>query len=136
MAKETYNHSYREVIDLISEDLGYQKGDKFNTFIVKKLKTLRENYADEVIADVVKNEGWKIRGKHFDKQYNKIAYYFAIIKNNISYYNKKYNEKKSFNEKIKLQNENNFIEEDIFSNSNNRENSGNKRDISSILEDF
>ena len=37
---------------------------------------------------------------------------------------------------IKLQNENNFIEEDIFSNSNNKENSGNKRDISSILEDF
>lgn len=136
MAKETYNHSYKEVVDLISEDLGYQKGDKFNTFIVKKLKTLRENYADEVIADVVKNEGWKIRGKHFDKQYNKISYYFAIIKNNISYYNKKYNEKKSFNEKIKLQNENNFIEEDIFSNSSNKENSGNKRDITSILEDF
>ena len=36
MAKETYNHSYREVVDLISEDLGYQKGYKFNKFIVKK----------------------------------------------------------------------------------------------------
>ena len=40
MAKETYNHSYKKNIDLISQCLGYEKEKGFNTFIVKKLKEL------------------------------------------------------------------------------------------------
>lgn len=136
MTKETYNHSYREVVDLISECLDYKKEDGFNTLIVKKLKDLRNQYPDEVIAETIKNEGWKIKGKIFDTQTHKISYFFAIIKNCIFYYNRKYNEKKIFNEKMKLQNENNFVEEDIIHVINNKEVSRNSRDISSILEDF
>lgn len=136
MTKETYNHSYREVVDLISECLDYKKDEGFNTLIVKKLKDLRNQYPDEVIAETIKNEGWKIKGKIFDTQTHKISYFFAIIKNTIFYYNRKYNEKKIFNEKMKLQNENNFVEEDIIHIINNKEVSRNSRDISSILEDF
>ena len=44
MAKETYNHSYKELVNLISEDLGYKKEDKFNTFIVKQLQKIRNEY--------------------------------------------------------------------------------------------
>ena len=65
MPKETYNHSYREVVDLISECLDYKKDEGFNTLIVKKLKDLRNQYPDEVIAETIKNEGWKIKGKNF-----------------------------------------------------------------------
>ena len=136
MTKETYNHSYREVVDLISECLDYKKDEGFNTLIVKKLKDLRNQYPDEVIAETIKNEGWKIKGKNFGTQIHKISYFFAIIKNTIFYYNRKYNEKKTFNEKMKLQNENNFVEEDIIHVINNKEVSRNSRDISSILEDF
>ena len=136
MPKETYNHSYREVVDLISECLDYKKDEGFNTLIVKKLKDLRNQYPDEVIAETIKNEGWKIKGKIFKTQTHKISYFFAIIKNTILYYNRKYNEKKTFNEKMKLQNENNFVEEDIIHVINNKEVSRNSRDISSILEDF
>lgn len=136
MTKETYNHSYREVVDLISECLDYKKDEGFNTLIVKKLKDLRNQYPDEVIAETIKNEGWKIKGKNFGTQTHKISYFFAIIKNTIFYYNRKYNEKKTFNEKMKLQNENNFVEEDIIHVINNKEVSRNSRDISSILEDF
>lgn len=136
MTKETYNHSYREVVDLISECLDYKKDEGFNTLIVKKLKDLRNQYPDEVIAETIKNEGWKIKGKIFGTQTHKISYFFAIIKNTIFYYNRKYNEKKTFNEKMKLQNENNFVEEDIIHVINNKEVSRNSRDISSILEDF
>ena len=136
MTKETYNHSYREVVDLISECLDYKKDEGFNTLIVKKLKDLRNQYPDEVIAETIKNEGWKIKGKIFEAQTHKISYFFAIIKNTIFYYNRKYNEKKTFNEKMKLQNENNFVEEDIIHVINNKEVSRNSRDISSILEDF
>ena len=88
MTKETYNHSYREVVDLISECLDYKKDEGFNTLIVKKLKDLRNQYPDEVIAETIKNEGWKIKGKIFDTQTHKISYFFAIIKNTIFYYNK------------------------------------------------
>lgn len=136
MTKETYNHSYREVVDLISECLDYKKDEGFNTLIVKKLKDLRNQYPDEVIAETIKNEGWKIKGKNFETQTHKISYFFAIIKNTIFYYNRKYNEKKTFNEKMKLQNENNFVEEDIIHVINNKEVTRNSRDISSILEDF
>ena len=126
MAKETYNHSYKELVNLISEDLGYKKEDKFNTFIVKQLQKIRNEYSDEVILETVKNEGWKIKNKIF----------VVIIKNNISFYNRKYNEKKAFNEKMKLQNENNFIDEEIISIVNEKTKINNDRDISSILEDF
>ena len=68
MAKETYNHSYKELVNLISEDLGYKKEDKFNTFIVKQLQKIRNEYSDEVILETVKNEGWKIKNKIFDTQ--------------------------------------------------------------------
>ena len=136
MATETYNKSYKEAVELISDDLGYKKGEKFNTLITKQLKLLRENYADEVIIETVKNEGWKIKNKTFDKQIGKILYYFTIIKNNISFYDKKYKENKVFNEKMKLQNKNNFVEEEIFIIASNKKEIKNDRDISSILEEF
>lgn len=136
MAKETYNHSYREVVDLIAQCLDYKKEDGFNTLIVKRLQRLRNDYPDEVILEVVKNEGWKIKNKKFDTETHKISYFFAIVKNNIFYYNRKYEEKKAFNEKMMLQNENNFVDEDIVTIVNSKEKVNNNRDISSILEDF
>lgn len=136
MAKETYNHSYKELVNLISEDLGYKKEDKFNTFIVKQLQKIRNEYSDEVILETVKNEGWKIKNKIFDTQNHKISYFFVIIKNNVSFYNRIYNEKKAFNEKMKLQNENNFVDGEIISIVNEKTKINNDRDISSILEDF
>ena len=120
MAVETYNHSYKEVVDLIVQCLDYRKEDGFNTLIVKKLQLLRNKVADEVIAEVVKNEGWKIKNKKFDTEAGKISYFFAILNNNISYYNRKHEEKKSFNEKMKLQNENNFVDEEIANIANNK----------------
>lgn len=136
MAKETYNHSYREVVDLIAQCLDYKKEDGFNTLIVKRLQRLRNDYPDEVILEAVKSEGWKIKSKKFDTESHKISYFFAIIKNNIFYYNRKYEEKKTFNEKMMLQNENNFVDEDIVTTVNSKEKVNNNRDISSILEDF
>ena len=136
MAKETYNHSYKKVVDLISECLDYHKEDKFNTFIVKRLQQLRNEYPDEVIEEAVKNEGWRIKRKTFDTEFHKISYFFAIIKNNIAYYNKKYNEKKALNDKMKTQNENNFIEEEVINYANSKQKIKNNRDISSILEEM
>ena len=136
MAKETYNHSYREIIDLISKNLGYKKEDGFNTFIGKKLKKIRNEYPDEVIFDTIKNEGWKINNKIFETQNHKISYFFVIIENNISFYNRKYNERKTFNEKMKIQNENNFVEEEFVDINNKKPKKNITRDISFILEDF
>ena len=136
MAKETYNHSYKKNVDLISQCLGYEKEKGFNTFIVKKLKELRIIYADEVIEETIVNEGWKIKNKEFSTEIQKISYFFAIIKNTIPFYNKKHLERKTFNEKIKIQNENNFVEEDIVEITNNKTKKINNRDISSILEEF
>ena len=62
--------------------------------------------------------------------------FFVIIKNNVSFYNRIYNEKKAFNEKMKLQNENNFVDGEIISIVNEKTKINNDRDISSILEDF
>ena len=104
--------------------------------IVKKLKELRNIYPDEVIIETIKNEGWKIKNKKFDTESGKIIYFFTIISNNISFYNKKYNERKIFNEKMKAQNENNFVAEDIIEFSNKKQNINNNRDISSILEEI
>lgn len=136
METKSYNHSYKEVINLITDCFNYKTGDKFNTLIVKKLKELRNIYPDEVIIETIKNEGWKIKNKKFDTENGKIIYFFTIISNNISFYNKKYNERKIFNEKMKAQNENNFVAEDIIEFSNKKQNINNNRDISSILEEI
>lgn len=136
METKSYNHSYKEVINLITDYFNYKTGDKFNTLIVKKLKELRNIYPDEVIIETIKNEGWKIKNKKFDTESGKIIYFFTIISNNISFYNKKYNERKIFNEKMKAQNENNFVAEDIIEFSNKKQNINNNRDISSILEEI
>lgn len=136
MAQETYNHSYKTIVNLISQCLDYEKEKGFNTFIVKKLKNLRDKYPDEVIEETVKNEGWRIKGRNFKNEYQKISYFFAIITNNIYFYNKKYLQKKTFNDNNKLQNENNFITEDITESIKNKTTKNNSRDISSILEDF
>ena len=136
MAKETYNHSYRETVDEIAKCLDYKKENGFNTLITKRLKELRELYADEVIKETVINEGWRIKNKKFDTEAHKISYFFAIIKNNIYFYDRRYKENKTFNEKMKLQNENNFISEDIVTATNNNQRIDNSRDISSILEEI
>lgn len=135
MAKETYNHSYKETVDVIAKCLDYRKEDGFNTLITKKLKELREDYADEVIKETVENEGWRIKSKKFNTESNKIAYFFAIIKNNIYLYNRRHNDRKTINEKMKIQNENNFVSEEIVSAINNKKIVENSRDISSILEE-
>ena len=136
MAVEKYNNSYKEIINLILDCLDYNTENTFNTLIVKKLKELRNLYADEVIFETIKNEGWKIKNKIVNKESQKIMYFFAIIKNTIYFYNQKYNDKKTYNEKIKKQAENNFIEEDIFSTTSRKTTSNSSRDISFILEDF
>ena len=135
MAKETYNHSYQETVDVIAKCLDYRKEDGFNTLITKKLKELREIYADEVIKETVENEGWRIKSKKFNTEFNKISYFFAIIKNNIYLYNRRHNDRKTINEKMKIQNENNFVSEEIVSAINNKKMVENSRDISSILEE-
>lgn len=135
MAKETYNHSYREAVDAIAKCLDYQKGDKFNTLITKKLQELRNFYVDEVIKETVENEGWKIKNKKFNTESSKIAYFFAIIKNTIYLYDRRYKDRKTINDNMKLQNENNFVSEDIISAVNGKQTTENNRDISSILEE-
>lgn len=136
METKAYNHSYKEVINLITDCFNYKTGDKFNTLIAKKLKELRNIYPDEVIIETIKNEGWKIKNKKFDTESGKIIYFFTIISNNVSFYNKKYNERKILNEKMKAQNENNFVAEDIIEFLNKKQNINNNRDISSILEEI
>ena len=51
MAKETYNHSYRETVDEIAKCLDYKKENGFNTLITKRLKELRELYEKTLFTD-------------------------------------------------------------------------------------
>ena len=43
MAKKTYNHSYKEVVDLISQCLDYNKEDGFNFIPLKNNLTYKGN---------------------------------------------------------------------------------------------
>ena len=136
MAKETYNKSYQEIVELICQYLDYKKGKKFNTYLVKKLQPLREEYPDEVISETIREECWGITSKEFKNENQKINYLFAIINNNIFRHSIKYMQKKNMNEKMKLQNENNFVEEEIANIADSKKTAENDRDISLILEDF
>lgn len=82
------NNDYRwKTVDLIAEILGYQKGQVFPTVVHKKLKEL-EFYGYRCVYETIlrqrKTIQWYMENKDFDSDYNRIAYMFAIIKNNIN----------------------------------------------------
>lgn len=83
-----------EAKGIIAKDfLGYAKGQKYPTFVDKKMKEL-DYYCGEVILRTVKEQydtiAYYMRTKEFSSDFAKASYIFAIITNTINEVDKKY----------------------------------------------
>jgi hypothetical protein len=128
---------YRKIVDHICyEFLNYEKGQKFNTILTRKLNELNF-YSNEVILETIEQQDEKIkkalRQKDFENESLKIAYIFGIINNNI---NQVYEDKKRV--KSRQNSEMKIICIDTardMADINNNNNQKDRKDISKFLGD-
>lgn len=77
----------RKVYDELSDIMGYVPGQVFPTIVCRKLKELNM-YGYQCIYETIircrKDIDWFMTHKDFSSDYQRFAYLFAIIKNNIN----------------------------------------------------
>lgn len=83
------NKARFEVIDLLSKRyLNYSPGQKFNTFLCKKIEAMSYAYSYSIILATAKkclnNMDYANSNKEFNNEVQKISYLCAIIKNNLN----------------------------------------------------
>lgn len=126
---------HKEIVNYICyEFLNYKKGQKFNTILIRKLNELKF-YSNEIILATIKNQDENIkkaiRQKDFNSEFNKIAYIFGIINNNI---NQMYEDSKKIKKQETQSKKSNSIDTDIDMVKIGNNAHENKKDISKFLE--
>lgn len=88
------NSCRAQVIDILAEIIGYEKGQKFPSLLTKTLKELSDFYKWEVVLQTVEQNRASMENailhKNFGSEYAKYAYLMAIIRNSIDDVNRKY----------------------------------------------
>ena len=86
--KVNLDNKWMEMMELLGNILGYEKGQKFPTVLPKKISELRKGYSDEVIYETIlrcqRDIETALRTKEFKSEYSMCAYVAAIIVNSIN----------------------------------------------------
>lgn len=124
-SKEIYEDYEREsecrkkIINILSELIGYQKGEPLPPVILTELKKLNF-YKNQVILETIKQEYKTLlyysQNKEFKSSFAKGRYLLAIIKNRIADVNQKYERRKKEESELLQkvqQDDNSYIDFDI-----------------------